>query len=279
MSVAIVTDTGCDLPPGVAQDLQVITVPLVFRFGLEEFADKSIPMPVFLERVKQTWPTTSAPSPGVFVAAFRESLQAHEQVLCIAITGKHSATYSSAVVASQQFSPDQVTVFDSASLSIGQGYLVRLAVELAQAGADVGEITAQLQALQRRSHLYIALDTVENLVRGGRASQTTGFLAQVLKIRPILTLVDGQLTLSERPRGRAASLQKMLELAAGFFPVEYAAVGHVDCEEEAHAFAAALAAQTGTDPGTIPVMETGMAIAVHGGPGTLGVVVFSRNAD
>jgi DegV family protein with EDD domain len=276
MNVGIITDTSCDLPAGLENELQVKTVSLIFRFGMHEFPDKSIPMPEFLERVKKTWPTTSAPAPGEFVEIFRKSLTEHDQLLCITITGKHSATYSSAVLASQQIGPDRIAVLDSASVSIGQALQVLVAAQAAQSGAGMQEIISRVKALQLRSHLYISLDTVENLVKGGRASQMTGILAGLLKIRPILTLVDGQLTLRERPRGRTASKQRMLELAASHFPAEFVSVGHVGCAEEAREIAAAIAQQTGFPEEKIFVVETGMAIAVHGGQGTLGIVVISK---
>jgi fatty acid kinase fatty acid binding subunit len=276
MSVAIVSDSGCDLPAGLEQELHIDSVPLLFRFGLEEFPDKSMPMAEFFHKVEKVWPTTSAPSPGDYLRAFRRALRDHEQVLCLAITGKHSNSYASARLAGQEFPEEQVLVMDSCSVSIGQGLQAMAAAQAAQQGQSLEQVAARAQAVQSSSHLYISLDTVQYLVRGGRANQVTGFLAGILQIKPVLTLVDGKLALLERPRGRKASKARMFELAVSHFPAEYVAVGHTGCAEEAREFASVLAQQTGYPLEKIPIVETGMAIATHAGPATLGVVVVSQ---
>lgn len=276
MSIAIVSDTGCDFPEALGAEHDIYFVPLLFRFGLEELLDKSISMLEFLQRMEKNPITTSAPSPGDFIQAFRTCLASHRQVVCITLSSKHSASYASAVLASQDFPDEQVSVIDSASLSIGQGLQVLAASRAAQAGAGLEEIITRIKELQRRCSLFIALDTVKYLVRGGRASQLSGVLAGIFQIRPILTLVNGQLTLLERPRGRAASIRNMLKRAMDCFPAELIMVGHVGCQEEARDMASSLALQTGFPEDEIPVVETGIAIAAHGGPGTLGIVVVSK---
>ena len=278
MGVRIVTDTSCDLPPSLEQELQelgVIIVRFIFRFGLEECEDKSIPMEEFLARAESTWPTTSVPSSGAFVQASRQCVEAGHQVVCITITGNHSATYSAAVLASQEFPAGQVTVVDSKTLSIAQGLLVLAAARAAQEGKSSQAVVETIQELQQRLHLFIALDTVEYLVKGGRASRLTGVMAGLLKLRPILTVVDGELTLLEKPRGRKVSKQKLMELAKSRFPAEIVGVAHIACEEEAKELVTEIALQTGFPEEEILLAETGMVIATHGGPGTLGIVVVS----
>ena len=278
MGVRIVTDTSCDLPPSLEQELQelgVIMVRFIFRFGLEECEDKTIPMKEFLARAESTWPTTSVPSSGAFAQAFRECVEAGDEVVCITITSNHSATYSAAVLASQEFPSGQVTVVDSKSLSIAQGLLVLAAARAAQEGKSLEAVVETIKELQQHLHLFITLDTVEYLVKGGRASRLSGIMAGLLKIRPILTLLDGELTLLEKPRGRKAAEQKLIELAKGHFPAETVGVAHIACEEKARELVSELALQTGFPEEKILLAETGMVLATHGGPGTLGMVVVS----
>jgi DegV family protein with EDD domain len=277
MTVAIVTDTGCDFPQNTLEEIDhdVTQVPLVFRFGLEEFPDKSMPMQDFLQRLEKTFPMTSAPSPGDYIQAFRSALIDHDQVLCITLTGKHSASYASAVLASQYFVDGQVTVVDSANLTIGQGLQVLVAVKMARSGASLEAIVARIKSLQPRSNLFVALDTVKYLVRGGRATQLSGFMAGILQIRPILTLVDGQLTLLEKPRGRGAAKNNLLKHAIACFPAEFVAVGSVGNAEETMELASELALQTRYPEKEIAFVEPGMAIATHCGPGTIGIMVVS----
>ena len=279
MGVRIVTDTSCDLPLSLEQELDelgVIIVPFLFRFGLEECEDKTIPMKEFLARVENTWPATSVPSTGAFIQAFRECVEAGDEVVCITITSNHSATYSAAVLGSQEFPAGQVTVVDSKSLSIAQGLLVLAAARAAQEGKSSQAIIETINELQQRLHLFITLDTVEYLVRGGRASRLTGVMAGLLRLRPILTLLDGELTLLEKPRGRKASKRKLIELARSRFPAETVGVAHIACEEEAKELIPEISLQTGFPEENILLAETGMVLATHGGPGTLGIVVVSK---
>jgi DegV family protein with EDD domain len=279
MGIRIITDTSCDLPPELERELRelgVVIVPFTFRFGLQECLDKSITMQEFLARADRNWPTTSVPSVGALVQAFREAVDSGDQVLCITITSNHSATYSAAMTASQQFAPGEVTVVDSRSLSVGQGFLVLAAARAARAGKSIPEVLAVIEGFRQRLHLFITLDTVEYLVRGGRASRMSGIMAGLLRIRPVLTLVDGELTLLERMRGRRAAKQKVIDLALGRLPADIVCVAHIACEEEARLLAAELAAQSGLSEEEIWLAETGMVIATHGGPGTLGIMVLSR---
>ena len=279
MGVRIVTDTSCDLPPSLEKELEelgVIIVRFLFRFGLEECEDKSIPMKEFLARVESTWPTTSVPSTGAFIQAFRECVEAGDEVVCITITGNHSATYSAAVLASQEFPAGQVTVVDSKLLSLAQGLLVLAAARAAQEGESSQAVLETVKELQERLHLLITLDTVEYLVKGGRASRLTGIVAGLLKLRPILTLLDGELTVLEKPRGRKVAKRELIELARNRFPAETVGVAHIACEEEAKDLVSEISLQTGFPKEEILLAETGMVIATHGGPGTLGIVVVSE---
>jgi len=279
MTVRIVTDTSCDLPAELERELKelgVKIIPFLFHFGLESYEDKSMSIKEFLARAAVTWPTTAAPSAGAFIQAFRECVEAGDQVVCITITGKHSATYSSAVLASRQFPAGQVTVVDSLSLSLGQGLLVLAAARAGKEGKSPEQVVETVKALQRRLRFFISLDNVEYLVKGGRASRLAGTLASLLRLRPILTVVDGELTLAEKPRGREAARQKLLQMVLSCFPAEIVGVIHVDAEATAQELAAMIVAQSGYPRDKILIVETGLALATHGGPGTVGVVVLSE---
>jgi len=275
MSVKIVTDISCDLPAGLEQAFDITSVPLIFLFGDEQFKDKTIPMAEFWEKARAIWPKTSAPSSGDFERAFRQAVDAGHQVVCIAVTSKLSATYNAALIASQHFSPDQVAVVDSTTLAISQGHLVLAAAQAARAGQSLADVVRTVEAIRDRLHLYISLDTVHYLVKGGRASKLSGILAGLLKIRPLLGVQDGELVLLEKLRGRQNAKQRLLEMALEHFPAERVAIAHVACLDEACELAAALAAETGFPVEDIPIIEVGMALATHGGPGTLGIGVVT----
>ena len=271
MSVKVVTDTSCDLPAGLEQEFDIAIIPLIFLFGDEQFKDKTVPMAEFWEKAQTVWPKTAAPSSGDFERVFRKAVDAGHQVICIAVTSKLSATYNAALVASQHFTPDQVAVVDSTSLAISQGHLVLAAAQAARAGQSLTEVVRTVETYRDKLHTYILLDTVQYLVKGGRASRLTGILAGLLKIRPLLGVKEGELVLLEKLRGRQVAKQRLLEMASEHFPAEKVAVAHVACLDEARDLAAALAAETGFPVESIPIIEVGMALATHGGPGTLAI--------
>lgn len=275
MTVKIVTDTSCDLPGGLEQEFDITSVPLIFLFGDEQFKDKTIPMAEFWEKAQAVWPKTAAPSSGDFERAFHQVVDAGHQVVCITVTSKLSATYNAALVASQHFTPDQVAVVDSTTLAIAQGHLVLAAAQAARTGQSLTDVVRTAEAMRDKLHLYISLDTVQYLVKGGRASKLSGILAGLLKIRPLLGMQDGELVLLEKLRGRQNAKQCLLEMALEHFPAERVAVAHVACLDEAQELAATLAAKTGFPVEAIPIIEVGMALATHGGPGTLGIGVVS----
>jgi DegV family protein with EDD domain len=233
-------------------------------------------MKQFLAMSEETWPQTAGPSTETFAQAFREVVEAGDQAVCIAVTSKLSTTHASAVLAGRQFSSDQVIVLDSMSFSVGQGLLIRAAAQAAQEGKNLEEVVGIVKELQTRLHLYVALDTVKYLIKGGRANRLTGMLVWLLRIRPILTTVGGELTLLDRPRGRQAAKQRLLELALSHFPAEAVAVTHIVCEDEAQELASEISRRSGFPEDEILLVETGMALATHGGPGTLGIAVVSK---
>jgi len=278
MGIKIVTDTSCDLPARLERelnDLGVYFVPFLFHFGLDALKDKSISMRDFISRADKLWPTTAVPSIETLVQAFRERVEAGHQVLCITVTGKHSGMFSAASKASEQFSPDEVHVMDSKSTSLGQGLQVLKAARAAQAGESIERIKESVADLRERLHLFITLDTVKYLVRGGRASRLAGGLAEILRIRPILTMQDGELMVLDKSRGRKAAKRRLLELARTYLPAEILGVAHIIAEDEAHELAEDISREIGVPEDSILMAETGMVLATHGGPGTLAIVVAS----
>lgn len=279
MTVRIVTDSGCDLPPELDRELRawdVQTIPFVFNFGLEACEDKSMSMQAFLARALKTWPTTAAPSVGACASAYQRIIAAGDQALCLTITGRHSGTYNAARLAAEDFPLDQVAVVDTRSLSTGEGLLALAAVQAARAGATLQEVVAILQDMIQRIHVFIGLDTLDFLVRGGRASRLVGAIASLLQLRPILSLEDGELTLREKPRSRARCKQRLLAMTAECLPAVALGVMHVAAADEAQELAVSLSSLSGVTLSAIPVVEVGMALATHAGPRGLGIVAISE---
>lgn len=279
LGVKIVTDTSCDLPTDLEKEILdqgTRILPFYFHFGLEQCIDKSIPMQEFIARTKQRWPTTAAPSVGAYVDAFETCLKNADQVLCLTITSRYSSSLSAATAASQEFPPGRIALLDSESLSLGQGLLVLAAARAAREGRSLSDITEFVRSLQKRLSVFLMLETVQYLVKGGRANHVVGTLAGLLHLRPILTFRNGELVLIQRPRGRKTAKEALLALARNCMPAEMFAVGHIACEAEAKEFASDLAAATGFPREKILLSETGLVLAAHGGPGVIGFAAISQ---
>jgi len=279
MTVRIVTDSACDLPSEMEDELRewgVHTIPFIFHFGLEACQDKTMSMESFFTRALRTWPTTAAPAVGAYAEAYEKIVSQGDQALCITITGRHSGTYNAAMVAAQEYDEDQVTVIDSRSLSMGEGFLALAAVRAARAGATLREVAQLMRDMIARIRFFIGLDTLDYVVRGGRASRAVGLVASLLQLRPILTVVDGELTLSDKPRSRKRCKERLLQLATDRLPLEALGVMHAAAAQEAAELADRLAVLTGWARPAIPVVEVGMALATHAGPAALGIVAVTQ---
>jgi DegV family protein with EDD domain len=274
-TIRVVTDSSCDLPPELAQELEIEIVPLTVIFGTESYTDGELSLEQFWTRAAGPLrPKTSQPSVGAFAEVFGRLVSEGSQVLCVMLTGKHSGTFNTAHLAAQSFA-GAVTVFDSQSLSLGLGLQAMAAAQAARTASSMQEILTELKQIQARMRLVILLDTLENLRLGGRAD---GFMAvaermtQALNIKVIINLVEGQLRLL----GAARSFKSGLSRARGFIeqlgPLEHLAVVHTRRQPMADKTADQLAQRTGFPREHIWIRETGPVLATHGGPGLIGIL-------
>ena len=203
--------------------------------------------------------------------------EGHE-VLCLTITSEHSGTYNSARMAANAFG-DAVTVVDSRHISYGMGWQVREAREAAQRGMSVAEIVHILEELQERIGLFIVLDTIEFLERGGRASALMPILKQALRflrIKPVLTWRDGRLQILGTARSFERGVGRVRDEIRAVAPLERTAVFHTRRPDRAQELAGELAEMSGIPLGEIQVRETGAVLSAHGGPGLVAVIGVRR---
>ena len=177
--IAIVADTGCDLPPAVLARYNIGQVSLTARFGEYELLDTPESRNEFWDLYDISQPPQSAgPSIGAWADAYEIALQGAEEVIAITLTSKHSSTYNSAVIAAEQFA-GRVHVFDSWSLSLAEGMLTLHAAQMAEGGHTTDEILAELTSWRQRLRVFILLDTIESLQRGGRAATIMAAIKRV----------------------------------------------------------------------------------------------------
>lgn len=274
MPVRIVTDSASDLTAEEADALGVTVVPLTIRFGSEEFVDRKGLTPAqFYERLAaaSVLPETAAPSPGAFEAAFREALDGGaDAVVCINISSGLSATMQSATNGAQAVEGADIRVVDSRSITWGLGSQVEAAAKAAAGGASADDIVALVQDMVPRTRVYGALDTLENLKKGGRIGGAQAMLGSLLSIKPVLDISApaGVVEQAGKPRTRGKALQFLADKVKADAPVENVGVLHGSAPD-VDQFLDLLAPVVPRDE--IHVGEIGATIGAHGGPRVVGV--------
>ena len=172
--IRVVTDSSCDLPSEVLEELGIVVVPLVVRIGREEFLETDLEIDEFWAKVSAAraqglFPQTSQPSLGAFESVFATLVGAGNEVVCVTITSKHSGTFNTAWAAAQRFG-EAVGVIDSWSTSLSLGFLAMAAARAAREGASLSEVLTLLREMRARTHLFAVLDTIEYIRMGGRAN-------------------------------------------------------------------------------------------------------------
>jgi DegV family protein with EDD domain len=274
-TIKIVTDSGGDLPAQLRQEFDIESVPLTVHFGAEVYRDGELTVDEFWEKAAGPHhPQTSQPPVGAYEEVFERLVAQGKQVLCMAITGKHSGTFNAAHLAAQRFG-EAVTVFDSLSLSLGEGVQALAAAEAARAGRSMSEILALLESLRARIRLLIVLDTLENLRRGGRAAAFIAVadrMARALNIKVIINLEEGQLRLSGAARSFKSALARVLTMVEQMGPLDHLAVVHTRNLSTAEQVLEQLAQRIGFPRERIWLRETEGVLAVHAGPGVIGIM-------
>lgn len=278
MSIRIVTDSSCDLPEAVAAEHGVRVVPLSIRFGDEEFIDREeLSTAEFWARCSRqdTLPETAAPAPGQFEQTYRELIaEGATGLVVITLSGALSATLQSAQLAARSVADDiPVHVVDSRSVSLGVGTIVLACARLAAEGGTLDEVEALAIDRAARTRVFGALDTLENLKKGGRIGNAKAFLATALAIKPIIEVVDGEVEEGGKQRTRSKALKFLVDKVTEYEGrISDLAVLHADCSD-VDQFVEMLRPHY---DGEIVVGEIGPVIGTHAGRGTIGVAFDVR---
>lgn len=215
MAIKIITDSTCDLPVNIVEELGVSIVPLKVLFGEEVYRDGiDLTNKGFYEKMAmhKQLPTTSQVNPGEFIEEFTRHLDNGDEIIGIFISAKLSGTYSSAVIAKETLADDsRINIIDSLSASFGLGLLVIEAGRMAQQGKSSEEIVQRIEKVKTGVHFYGIIDTLENLKKGGRLSTTSAFAGSLLGIKPIITLNEGAVSLIAKARGQKKAFAWVLE--------------------------------------------------------------------
>jgi DegV family protein with EDD domain len=277
--VAIVTDSVSDLPPEVAAKAGIVVVPLVVSFGSESFRP-NVTMTTEEFWVRMTapdapFPRTAACSAGDFVGVFDAAFEGGaDAVVCVTVSDELSGTLKAAQIAAGMRPDREIHVIDSRTASAGEGMLAQMGARMGAEGRSGAEIAATLEDRKKDLDLYVALDTLEYLKRGGRISGAAAAVGTILSFKPIITVIDGVVANAERVRSRAKARERTLELLTAR-PLEQATILHstnADVEE----FRERFIVRSGLAPELVQTMLIGPSVGPHLGPGCVGAVVLLR---
>jgi DegV family protein with EDD domain len=273
----LVTDSTSDLTADDARRLGVTVVPLTVRFGEEQFLDGvDIDPGTFYQRLTSSslTPTTSQPSPEQFATVYRELLKDDgDQVVSVHIAGSLSGTLQSANIAAQEFDAGRVAAVDSLSVSAGIQLLLRQAARDRDDGKDMASIVQNLELARQRLIVYVLLDTLTYLQKGGRIGRAQAFLGGVLNVKPLLQIHHGEVEPVARVRSRQQGMARMVELVQGLGPLQSVAMMRTTELEPAEEVRRRLVT-------LLPEMEVslgqlGPVVGTYGGPGLIGVAALS----
>lgn len=279
MTVRIVTDSSCDLPQAMADSLGITIVPLSVRFGDTEYIDRTtITTDEFWAKCSQSpvLPETAAPAPGQFKKAYEDlAASGATAVVVIALSSSLSATMQSAELAAKDVAGSiDVRIIDSRNASMGLGLTVLDCAEAARKGASADEVVALAESLIPHTHVFGALDTLENLKKGGRIGGAKAMLASALSIKPLIEVRNGLVEEAGKQRTRSKALAFLVDvLKQHDGKLERVGILHAQCAD----IDAFIQMVKSVYSGEVIVGDIGAVIGTHAGVGTIGIA-FRQSA-
>lgn len=277
--IKIVTDSTCDMPAHLFQRYGITVVPINIQFGAETYEEGiTIDRPTFYRKIEEMGiiPTTSQPSAGQFVEAYRRvASEGATSILSIHITSKRSGTYQSAELASTMLPELDIHCFDTLSLSAGLGLSVMEAARAIEAGKSMDEILQRLAYIRDDLRVFLTPATLKYLQMSGRIGKLSGALASLLSVKPVIVVENGLLDVTERIRTRKKALERTLELTEEAHGTEdpiNLAIVHAEAPDEAHDLMERARARFNCAESFVE--DLAASLTVHGGPGIIGVISY-----
>ncbi|GGF73552.1 hypothetical protein GCM10010912_18500 [Paenibacillus albidus] len=281
-NVKIFTDSTSDLPQDWKDSYDIGIVPLYVVFEDGTFKDGVEITPEEIYRrvaAKGALPKTAAPSPADFMAAFNPVIESGDDIVYISLSSSLSSTYQNVLLAAEEYPAGRIHVVDSETLCGGIALLVMKAAKAAAKGQSAADIAAMVKSARTRVETEFVVDTLDYLYMGGRCSGMQNFIGSLLKIRPVLRLMDGKIVPVSKVRGKKEkAVEQMLHNASqnlARMDQELLIIAHSLAEEDAAYLQAALRATTGIQE--IAIIHAGCVIGSHCGPHTVGLMYMTQD--
>ncbi len=281
MAIKVVTDSTSDLPADVAESLGIEVVPLNVHFGSDVYKDRVNLMPdTFYDKLinGDVLPTTSQPSVGEFIDVYERLGSDADGIVSVHLSEKLSGTMNSARQASQQANADcPIEVVDTFQVSMGVGICAMEAAEVANSGGDMNQVILAARNAVTRSQCFFMLETLEFLQKGGRIGKAQALIGNLLKIRPMLILQEGEVHPLGRERTRRKGIAKLVDTVEELAPISGLAVMYSTGPDEAQTLAQNVSKFMieGREP---MMLQIGPVIGTYAGPDTLGIALISAKS-
>lgn len=280
-TVVLVSDSTCDLSKELLKIHQIQIVPLHVNFGEESFRDGiDLTVDQMYQRVAQekVLPKTSAASPGEFLTVFEPLIQAKKDIIYIGIGSGFSATLQSARLAKQMLETDHIHLIDSKNLSSGSGLLLLKASKWIREGKSAKEVVALVENLISKVRTQFVISTMDYLHKGGRCNSVTALVGTILKIKPIIKVVDGAMEVGKKPRGVIQhAINVLFEDALSEkeqIDPEFMMITHSKADDSAKMLKDRILQELGIQ--NVYETQAGCVISSHCGPGCIGILYLIK---
>ena len=274
----IIVDSTLDLPADRMKQLGIVSVPLKVHFGDEVFTDKvDLDEEQFFDKLESVTklPTTSQPAPGDFLAAYN-AVPKGEPIVSIHIAETLSGTIGSARLAASQLEDRDITIIDSGSVTSAAGLLAMAAAEAAAAGKGPEEIEKLVLEMKPRVRLIAILDTLKYVIMGGRVSRAQGAIGSMLRVKPLMLIIEGEIHRMPPARTWGQAYQKVVEDIREHGGAERIAVIHARAADAMAQMKQIL--EDEFHPDTIYEGTIGPVVGTYSGPGAVGVAYIAKKA-
>ncbi|KAB3532906.1 DegV family protein [Alkaliphilus pronyensis] len=280
-NIKIITDSTCDLSSAIVKELNIAIVPLYVVFKDVSYRDgvdiTAAELYSKVNKLKEL-PKTSAPSPKDFHEVFKPYIDNGDDILYIGLSSRLSSTIQNAKIAANEFPEGRIKIIDSFNLSTGIGLLVLMAADFVKEGLTLKEIFARIQESLPKVKTSFVINTLEYLHKGGRCSAIQSFVGGMLKIKPIVQVVDGRMILGHKTRGKIEkSLRSLIELTMkdkDRIDLKRIIITHSEADEEAKLLKKGL--EEALSPKSIIITSAGCVISSHCGPKTVGIIYLTK---
>ena len=277
MKLAIVTDSVSDISPKIAKELDIKVVPLTVIFGTEQFLDGiELSNAEFFKKLETNpnHPSTSQPSPEAFVKTYEKLLKEGYEILSVHVSAKLSGTINSAEQAIKAIDTNKIKIIDTGSASMAQGLVAMSAARAAKNAKSLDELADIAESTAKKTTVFVAMDTMEFLKRGGRIGKARAMLGSILNIKPIITTNDGEIVPHSRARTIKKAISSMINDMGEKDQIIEVAVLHSTTPDLAKDVMTQINAQNLNNAGTIT--EIGPVVGTHAGPGCLAIAFTTK---